>query len=376
MTSCRTAPAIIRNRFSADQIAARCRADRPRRGRETQLRAKYLAAAPRFDIYSTNGHSTHVAAGVPDNGNITAAEVAGAATDLSGALVYSLGCHAGLNDPGALDLPQAFAQKLANYVGNTGFGWGGSGKVYSEALMRNYTRELSARYPNVSIGPALAAAKRKYYSQSKTAFDAFDAKVLMQIDPLRPADGRDDLRRHPDAARIRSPAPGAFTPPPALGGLAQGRWAIDCPTSFGAFGEQTSTQGRTFDLDGNVEFQAGEPVQPQYFADVSAPTVGALHGVIFLGGVYTEVTGFNPVVALAENEYVVDKSEPAFARGGLLSCGALCVSSAHGCARRRRHCGHEPGPIRGRIRRPGRNAHLDQMALGCSIPTVPTARPP
>lgn len=306
--------AIIRNRFSADQITP----DAGLIGAQwsgDQLRARYLAAAPRFDVYSANGHSTHLAAGVPDTKNITAAEVAGATTDLSGALVYSLGCHGGLNEPGVLDLPQAFAQKRANYVGNTGFGWGGSGQVYSEALMRNYTVEL-VRGARASIGPALAAAKRKYYSQSKTAFDAFDAKVMMQttlygLPMVEMTSGGTFTGEEPFPS-----AEGSFTPPSGLGGLAQGTVGYRLPGSFGAFGDQSSAQGRTFDLDGNVEFRAGEPVQPQYFADVSAPTVGALHGVIFLGGVYTEVTGFNPVVALAENEYVVDKSEPAFSATG------------------------------------------------------------
>jgi len=57
---------------------------------------------------------------------------------------------------------------------------------------------------------------------------------------------------------------------------------------------------------------AGEPVQPQYFANVTAPTAGELRGVVFLGGVYTDVVSYDPVIALAENEYVTDKTEPSF----------------------------------------------------------------
>ena len=40
--------------------------------------------------------------------------------------------------------------------------------------------------------------------------------------------------------------------------------------------------------------------------------MGELRGAVFLGGVYSDTVAFDPVIALAENEYVTDKSEPAF----------------------------------------------------------------
>ena len=275
------------------------------------LRAKWLQATPRFDIYAISGHSTHLAQGTPDKDDITAAEVSGAATDLSGALVYSVGCHAGLNDPGVLDLPQAFMQKFANYVGNTGFGWGGGGVVYTEAVMRNYSREL-LRDTSAAIGPALSTAKKKYYSTAQT-FNGYDAKVLMQVTlyglPMVTVSSGGALT---DEDPFPSAEP-SFTPPSAFGELAQGRVGYQLPGSFGAFGATDSGQGVSFNLDNNVTFAAGAPLQPQYFANVSAPTVGELRGVLFLGGVYSDVTTVDPVVALADNEYITDKTEPTFA---------------------------------------------------------------
>ena len=274
------------------------------------LRTRFLQAAPRFDIYAINGHSTHVAQGVPDEKDLTAGEVVTATTDLSGALIYSLGCHGGLNDPGVLDLPQAYLQKLANYVGNTGFGWGGGGIIYSEALMRNYSREI-LRDTKATIGGALSQAKKKYYSQAQT-FNAYDAKILMQVTlyglPMVGVTSGGSLTND-------DPFPSAqptFTPPTAFGDVAEGATGYQLPGSFGAFGEATSNQGVTYNLDDNVVFAAGEPVQPQYFANVSAPAAGELRGVVFLGGIYTDVVSFDPVIALADNEYITDKSEPTF----------------------------------------------------------------
>jgi hypothetical protein len=94
--------------------------------------------------------------------------------------------------------------------------------------------------------------------------------------------------------------------------VAQGSVGYQLPGSFGAFGADTSSQGVTYNLDDNVAFAAGDPVQPLYFADVSAPAQGDLRGVIFLGGVYSDVVSFDPVIALADNEYVTDETEPTF----------------------------------------------------------------
>jgi hypothetical protein len=276
------------------------------------LRGKYLIASPRFDVYSVNGHSTHLAAGVPDKDDLTAAQILASPTDLRGALVYSLGCHSGLNEPGALDLPQAYLGKGASYVGNTGFGWGSSGIVYSEALMRNYTREL-LRDTEANIGLALVEAKRKYVSQARR-FDAFDAKVLMQVTlyglpmvAIQSGGTLADENPFPSAER-------QFTPPSSLsGGPAAGATGYRLPGSFGAFGSESNANGTTFDLDGNIVFSAGEPLQPLYFSDVSAPVVGQLRGAVFLGGVYSDTLDVDPVLGVPQNEYVVDLVEPDFA---------------------------------------------------------------
>jgi hypothetical protein len=94
------------------------------------------------------------------------------------------------------------------------------------------------------------------------------------------------------------------------------------PGSFGAFGEVTDTlgiffgEGSFFTLNNSAHIAAGQPVQPKFYANVSAPTSGRLHGVLFRGGVYTDVPRFDPVVVQALNEYVTPASEPVFKSPG------------------------------------------------------------
>jgi hypothetical protein len=276
------------------------------------LRARMLQADPRFDVQSVNGHSTHASLGTPDPlDSIEAAEVAAASGDLSGVLVYSIGCHAGLNDTGSLDLAQAFAQKGANFVGNTGYGWGGNGIVWSEALMKDYSRRL-LQGSSARIGQALAEAQALHYARARH-FDDYDAKVLMQATlyglPMYENTSGEVL--DPD-----DPFPSAHitsTVPFALGNVAVGHLAYGLA---GAFGENTTEDGTYVDLDDWIGFSAGAPIQPRFFADVAAPAAGSLHGAILVGGVYRDVPSFDPVIALAYNEYVTSTEEPTFSAPG------------------------------------------------------------
>jgi len=221
-----------------------------------------------------------------------------------------MGCHGGLNDPGVLDLPQAYARQKVYYVGNTGYGWGGGGIVYSEGLMRNLAREI-LRDASAQLGPALVRAKQRYRSQA-FAFGPYDAKILMQTTlyglPMLTVNsggalGDDD------------PFPSAeetFSPPGF--GAHEGSFEFNLSGTFGD--NDASGEGRYPDLDGEIAFAAGAPIIPRYYADVSAPAAGTLRGALFLGGVYTDLAGYDPVVARPHNEYVTDLSEPAFQSEG------------------------------------------------------------
>ncbi|MBI3957854.1 MAG: pre-peptidase C-terminal domain-containing protein, partial [Chloroflexi bacterium] len=238
---------------------------------DQHLRPWHLAANPRYDFQSINSHSTHTATLVPIGQDITAADIAAAVSDLSRAIIFAVGCHSGLNDPNTLDLPQAFLQKRANYVGNTGFGWGGGGVVYSEAVMRNYAREL-LRDTRAAIGPALVAAKQKYYT-SAFVFGAYDAKSLMQVTlyglPMYEVTSGGTLA---DGDPFPS-AEESFAPPTSFGDLNVGTFSYSLAGNFGD-NDSPDGHGSFNDLDGNVSFSAGTPIQPNYYADVTAPTAG------------------------------------------------------------------------------------------------------
>lgn len=273
-------------------------------------RTKQLSADPRFDLQSINGHSTHLTIGVPNNDDIQASEIITASTDFARTIIYSMGCHSGLTDPGALDLPQAFSRRLANYVGNTGYGWGGGGVVGSEALMRNFTRRL-VENTATEIGKALTAAKQNYY-QWDTQIDPYEFKVLMEttlygLPMYRITSG---AVLEPDdpfpSAQINTTAPSAFGP------VSVGSLDFGLPGALGAFGETTTVQGSILALDESSSFEVGQPIQPRFYAPLSAANAGSLHGIILRSGVYSDVTGFDPVIAQPLNEYVIPAAEPAF----------------------------------------------------------------
>ncbi len=276
------------------------------------LRALHLQATDRRDVQAINGHSTHTSTGTPDEKDITASEIVTATGTLAGAIVYAVGCHSGLNDPGVLDLAQAFARRRVTYVGNTGYGWGGSGIVYSEALMRNFTREL-LRNTTAEVGPALARAKQRYY-RSTFAFGPYDAKVLMEATlyglPMLAVQSGGTLSEDDEFPS----AAGAFSPPGFGGELNEGTLTFALTGTFGA--NEVPGQGQYPDLDGHTIFAAGAPVQPQFFADVSAPPAGTLRGLLFLGATYTDVVSYDPVIARPYNEYITDTSEPEFSGPG------------------------------------------------------------
>jgi WD40 repeat protein len=157
---------------------------------------------PRYGVMSLNGHATHYAEGTPGADfrvglgtediygpdNCRPPSPSDGSLDLSGAVVYAVGCHGGLPVPGScatdgdhsLDLPQTFlARGVVFYVANTGYGWGlKTGVGYSERLVELVTDELTSG-PPIVIGDAVKSSKLRYFL-STPRFDAYDGKSLMQ----------------------------------------------------------------------------------------------------------------------------------------------------------------------------------------------------
>lgn len=301
-----------------------------------QFRAKQLNTNPAFKLQSINGHASHASQGAPVGSPVTAREVISGTSDLTGALIYSVGCHSGLNVPETsnfpLDLPQAFAQKRANYVGNTGFGWGSRIGVYlSERLTQNYTQEL-LKGTSAEIGKALAAAKQRYYQEAER-FEEKDEKVMQQM----------TLYGFP-MYRINTPAvlsgdqpfPSATIVSPFTGGAGATGQSIKPASSVRAgsgsvririggnqasaafaagFQQVTTDWGTYFRLDGHTNTQPDGPLQPRIYANLIPPDGQRLRGAVFTGGRFITTT-VDPVIGAAMNEYTPVNREPDFATEG------------------------------------------------------------
>jgi hypothetical protein len=113
--------------------------------------------------------------------NITSEDIAQSVADLNGSIVYSMGCHSGLNVPinasnNDFDLAQAFAQKgVLAYIAPTGYSIGSYWTRAAHELLISYlTRYLC---DGMDAGTALTLAKQEYWATNYD-FNYFDEQVL------------------------------------------------------------------------------------------------------------------------------------------------------------------------------------------------------
>jgi hypothetical protein len=280
------------------------------------FRALQLRTASPFKVQSISGHAAHYAEGVPVGSATQAQDVVDAALDLSGGLLYTPGCHAGLNVPpnnadNPVDLPQAFTSKGANYIGNTGYGWGMRSDIgLSEKVMRLYTRAL-LQGAKASMGKALSTAKALYYQQDQD-FSGYDEKVMQQVVfyglPMYELE---------TGAALSGPGndfPGVdfepVVPSSPLGDetVVTGSVTIDFRQAQNLSLSETS-DGDYYVLNGSMHAVPGQPIQPLHFGDVTAPELPARDALV-LGASFQVEQGFDPVVAVAYNEYDTGNVEP------------------------------------------------------------------
>ena len=275
----------------------------------------------RHEIVSINGHFNHFTIGIPVKPDVSSTDVVSATADHTRAVFYTPGCHSGLNVPPTnpvqpLDLPQAFARHKANYIANTGYGWGSKhGVAYSEELMVNLTERL-VYGRSATVGEALATAKQEYYL-NKFNFNDYDEKILIESTlyglPMyhytTPKRSRAVPRTLPDRWEVRRQG---VTPEGKgkTGAVDDGLMISHLSYQFPPLTLETTDDGQYYTLDGLVHIGHNEPIQPKYFADISLPEMKA-HGVVFRGGVYTDITPFDPVIAQAITE-TMTLPEPEF----------------------------------------------------------------
>lgn len=281
-------------------------------------RERQLEANPPFKVQSINGHANHYREGAPLNGQfIDANEIAAAPSDLSRGLIYTLGCHSGLNVPpenaiGSLDLAQVFALKQANYVANSGYGWGQLGTIgLSEKLMSLYSDEL-VRNTSVSLGQAFTSAKNRYY-QEEMGFTGYDEKILEEAIfyglPMYKLNtggalGGDDPFPSVDIALS---LPGSFGDEAVISGTLALQLAGALSPSD-VMSQTVTDDGAFYTLDGHAHSMPDQPVHPLVYADV-ANSWGNPRSIVFRAGTYETLTTFDPLIALPVNEYVTQTTE-------------------------------------------------------------------
>jgi hypothetical protein len=148
-------------------------------------RSGFLANAGAASIGALNGHYNHYELEAADNSLATTADVSAA---LAARILFTMGCHGGLNvadslgaTSGAanklLDWPQLYSTKQAAiYIANTGFGYGDSASnALSERLLSLYAKNLHS--DSNSVGEEWVATLQQYFATAG-AYDVYDEKVM------------------------------------------------------------------------------------------------------------------------------------------------------------------------------------------------------
>ncbi len=254
----------------------------------------FTGAATPPDIDSINSHFDHYRA-LPAIGNqtgdqsdlFTTDDVLSAPASLADRVIFSMGCHSGLNVANVLvtspaadqlkrlhDWPEAFSTKgAATYVGNTGFGYGDTDTVaYTEKLMQMFAQRMDG---SMTIGQALTFAKQDYFGQL-VQVEAYDEKVLTESTfyglPM---------------FTVGAPLQGPPVPPPNLPftvdpGTGLNSTAISATPSFSRV--DVPGRGSYYTIDGNADVTSGRPIQPTTRYELPAGPNGEIaHGVMLTG---------------------------------------------------------------------------------------------
>jgi len=296
-----------------------------------------LAGSPSPDISSINAHCHHYGIGPPVGSplysyQISLREDGRLNGGLNGSLIFSTGCHAGLNVDDAvsttgnwsLDLPQAFAEQAAWYIGNTGYGYGHNETVaLSEELMLSFAQALgSGKKTSVPVGRALLDAKQNYYG-SMGSYGPFDEKIMIEstlyglpmymIDP--------DVTANPGEEVV---APDLTVTVDQYDGFSL-VGSLNDTSSFARI-HADDGDGDYFVVlpDGESQFVPYRPIQPKTSMRIELRDTVA-HGALFTGGTYEYLLDFNPVIA--RPTWDISEYEPQFMNDVWYPCKQQTIMS-------------------------------------------------
>ena len=306
------------------------------------------------DVGSLNAHFTHFAGlsaagyrgslveeGPPsydESQLLLSGEIAtaGGITPLfEGKLIFSMGCHAGLNVPDqevdwpaddqidpALDFPQAMMEQGGVYLGSTGYGYGDTvGIAGTEALIGFFAEELVGGAD--SVGSALVRAKQEYLGSLST-LTPYDQKSSVQF--ILYGMPQYHLPSTVSAAQAASTSPASLT----AAGVPDGPDYFDLTLSESSM-EDVSWSGfvpipndgryvlslvdedptnQYITAGGTSEATADRPIHPAVPVDLpERPDRGPAHGFVYKEGSYTDLPGFEPAISRLTTDWEVNVSE-------------------------------------------------------------------
>ncbi len=287
----------------------------------TDLANAFNLHAPVPGVASINSHFDHYRL-LPGAGNTTGdqsdlyttANIARAATDprvLLGRIIFSMGCHSGLNasdqlalSPTAdqamrlLDWPEAFADQGAGvYVANTGYGYGDTAIVaYSEELMSLFAKNFNG---DMSVGQALTAAKQAYYG-NLVQYQTYDEKVLAETTFY----GLPMFKLQPP---LGPPVPPA-SPLPITTDPITGFDVVQFSLSPNFQKVDLGAAGAYYAVDGQSQATSGRPIMPVTGFDLpQSPNGETARGIVITGLQSTDESPF----AAAFTAPVTDTSSPS-----------------------------------------------------------------
>ncbi|MEM7536224.1 MAG: CARDB domain-containing protein [Chloroflexota bacterium] len=284
-----------------------------------------------YDLQILNGHARHDWEGTPNLQDVSSFEIAEGLSDIAGGLLYTLGCHGGLNvpyeDAREHDLVEAFAGRGVSYVGNTGYGWGHRySTAFSEELMERYTEELR-KGSETTLARALVAAKNSYVL-NQGIMNGYDEKVIQQVIfyglPMQGIEILNDSFGALDDNVEEFPSVG-FSLGPNLVRAASTRAGQQSDVSSAGFNiqrqgdeplalsEPTSAgnEGAFYTLDEHVETVAGQPIMPLHFSgDINdSSSTSFARSAVIRGGTYNTQANYDAVIASPYNEYTEESYE-------------------------------------------------------------------
>ncbi len=283
------------------------------------LRAKLTEPSAAPDLASVNAHFDHyqllpaAGEGDPESELFTTVDIDEGAADLTGRILFSMGCHSGTSAPdfylgssggASLDWPQVFAQKRAIWVANSGFGYGDTAAVaYSEKLMARFAALLR---DGERAGEALRLAKQAYLGEGLS--NSYDAKVLAQSVYY----GLPMYRVGPGAPAPVAPTFVPTTPDPSAGGVPSSTRTVapdlrlsDPQTDGSRFVYAYDAAEPVEALREKTHIADGRPIQPRVDVDVTAAGLearGSIVTALTMTDQALDVTVARPVVDLAANE--------------------------------------------------------------------------